>query len=100
MGKWAAERHLALIKSSCEAVYSGAEVEQCIQQSIQREMTSSRKSQPITLQGDKSGKVYTADECVGAIVNGVCHGSIVPKAGRHKTCYGQMINGRCTGAMY
>lgn len=45
-------------------------------------------------------KVYRADECIGAVVNGVCHGSILPKTANHPTCYGQMINGQCTGPMF
>jgi hypothetical protein len=45
--------------------------------------------------------VYSAHECIGAIVNGQCHGSILPDYSRpHQTCYGQMINGICTGAMF
>lgn len=45
-------------------------------------------------------KVYRQDECIGAIVNGVCHGSILPKSGYRPTCYGQMLSGRCTGPMF
>lgn len=45
-------------------------------------------------------KVYRADECVGAVVNGVCHGSIIPKGGYRPTCHGQMLNGQCTGPMF
>ena len=45
-------------------------------------------------------KVYSADECVGAVVNGLCHGTIIPKTGSRKTCYGEMISGICTGPMY
>ena len=44
--------------------------------------------------------VYRADECIGAIVNSVCRGSILPKQSVHKKCYGQMLNGRCTGPMF
>ncbi|WP_257296733.1 hypothetical protein [Endozoicomonas sp. YOMI1] len=45
-------------------------------------------------------KVYRSDECIGAVVNGVCHGSILPKTANHPTCHGQMINGKCTGPMF
>ena len=48
----------------------------------------------------QSQKVYSTDECVGAVVNGVCHGTIIPKTGYHKTCYGEMISGICTGPMF
>jgi hypothetical protein len=44
--------------------------------------------------------VYSAHECIGAVVNGACYGLILPDYSRpHPTCYGQMINGICTGAM-
>lgn len=49
-------------------------------------------------QGDNS--VYSPDECIGAVVNGQCHGSVLPKAGYHETCYGEMIGGRCTGPQF
>ena len=44
--------------------------------------------------------VYRQTECIGAVVNGVCNGSILPNAGYHPTCYGTMLNGQCTGPMY
>jgi hypothetical protein len=45
--------------------------------------------------------VYSPSECIGAVVMGVCHGSILPDYSRpHPTCYGQMLNGICTGPMF
>jgi len=44
--------------------------------------------------------VYKADECVGPIVNGVCHGGVIPKSAWQTKCYGQMLNGECTGPMF
>jgi hypothetical protein len=45
--------------------------------------------------------VYSPSECIGAVVMGVCHGSILPDYSRpHPTCYGQMLNGVCTGPMF
>jgi len=44
--------------------------------------------------------VYSPDECVGPIINGECHGSIIPKAGYRKKCYGDWIGGQCTGPMF
>jgi hypothetical protein len=45
--------------------------------------------------------VYSPNECIGAIVMGQCHGSILPDYSLpHPTCYGQMLNGRCTGPMF
>lgn len=50
--------------------------------------------------GSRPGTVYDASECIGAVVNGVCHGSIMPAPTYHQTCYGQMVGGICTGAQY
>jgi hypothetical protein len=44
--------------------------------------------------------VYRADECAGPIVNGKCHGSIIPKSAVHEKCYGEMLNGVCTGPQF
>ena len=44
--------------------------------------------------------VYSQDECIGAVVMGQCHGSILPKAGYHQTCYGSMLNGQCIGPQF
>lgn len=45
--------------------------------------------------------VYSSNECIGAVVNGQCYGSILPDYSRpHPTCYGQMLNGMCTGPMF
>jgi hypothetical protein len=45
--------------------------------------------------------IYSPNECIGAVVNGQCHGSILPDYSRpHPTCYGQMLNGMCTGPMF
>lgn len=47
----------------------------------------------------KYEKVYRADECIGPVINGRCHGSILQK-GYAPTCYGTMLNGQCTGPMF
>jgi len=44
--------------------------------------------------------VYRQDECVGAVVNGECHGGIALKSAWQTKCYGDMINGQCTGPMF
>jgi len=44
--------------------------------------------------------VYSPDECIGPVIMGECKGTIVPKGGYHKKCYGQMLNGQCTGPMF
>jgi hypothetical protein len=43
--------------------------------------------------------VYRAQDCIGAVVNGVCHGS-TGAAQPQATCYGQMLNGQCTGPQF
>jgi len=42
--------------------------------------------------------VYSPNQCIGAQVNGQCHGSVMgaPMA----TCHGQMLNGQCTGPIF
>jgi len=46
--------------------------------------------------------VYRADDCIGAVVNGVCHGAISPRGQIEQPtrCYGQMLNGQCTGPQF
>ena len=44
--------------------------------------------------------VYSPSQCIGAIVNGECHGSIMPNGSQPMTCHGQMLNGQCTGPMF
>lgn len=44
--------------------------------------------------------VYRAQDCIGAVVNGVCHGTINPSIQPVTHCYGAMINDQCTGPMY
>ena len=45
-------------------------------------------------------KVYHASECIGPVILGRCHGTILPKSGYHPTCYGTWLNGRCIGPMF
>jgi hypothetical protein len=44
--------------------------------------------------------VYSASECVGPIVAGVCHGAILPNQATHPVCHGEMLDGTCTGPMF
>lgn len=46
------------------------------------------------LQGET---VYPRSACIGAVVNGECHGSVLPSLSPPVRCYGQMLNGQCTG---
>lgn len=44
--------------------------------------------------------VYHASECIGAVVNGRCHGTIMPEPRPHPRCYGQWVMGHCTGPQF
>ena len=44
--------------------------------------------------------VYPASSCVGAVVNGVCNGQLMPDGGYHPVCYGTMLYGQCTGPQF
>jgi hypothetical protein len=49
------------------------------------------------LQGET---VYPRSACIGAVVNGECHGSVLPSPSPSVRCYGQMLNGQCTGPQF
>ena len=67
-------------------------------QPSQRDPTS-RKS--VTSAPNVSGTpIYRADECTGPVINGKCHGSIIPKSAVPQRCYGTMLNGQCTGPQF
>jgi hypothetical protein len=68
---------------------------------------SSGPSAPPVMGGEESGHnlgagqtVYSSDDCIGAVVNGVCYGTIAPGAPSLGTCYGEMTGGVCAGAMF
>lgn len=60
----------------------------------------SQQAQPTGQKVHDARKVYDASECIGAVVMGRCHGTILPKSAYHPTCYGAWLNGRCTGPMF
>lgn len=49
-------------------------------------------------QFNQNTTVVAPGGCIGAVVNGICHGT--PAAGSTMTCHGQMLNGMCTGPMF
>ena len=49
-----------------------------------------------TKSGDGGINFYMAEQCIGAVVNGVCHGSLTGRP--IGTCYGTMLHGQCIGA--
>jgi hypothetical protein len=58
-------------------------------------------SSPSQGQGAAQGqKAYRADECIGAVVDGRCHGAILPSGPPAKTCHGEWLGGQCTGPLF
>ena len=55
---------------------------------------------PFGSQAPTGQKVYGADECIGPVIMGRCHGAILPKKAYHPTCYGSWLNGQCIGPMF
>lgn len=53
-----------------------------------------------TDQSEPDRRVYDQSECVGPVVNGRCHGTILPNRAYHPTCHGEWINGQCTGPQF
>jgi len=51
-------------------------------------------------QSPGSTVVFPARECIGAVVNGVCHGGRISTDPMPVRCHGEMLNGRCTGPMF
>ena len=49
--------------------------------------------------GPSGQPVISSGDCIGAVVNGVCHGTPAPGA-QTATCHGQMVGGVCTGPMF
>jgi hypothetical protein len=66
---------------------------------------SDRGSEEVILERPREGpdeptKVYRADDCIGAVVNGVCHGSVIDTDPARQRCHGAWINGQCTGPQF
>jgi hypothetical protein len=64
--------------------------------------TSSTYSSKTYGSGSSAGtSIYSPDECIGAVVNGRCTGTINqnPSNVLRKKCYAAMINGECNGAI-
>lgn len=72
------------------------------QQQRANEAAVPRVSQPAPIQEHvaRGSKVYSAEECIGPVIMGKCHGSILPNGGYHPTCHGTWLAGRCTGPMF
>lgn len=78
-------------------------------QGLQASTQTSLSNKPLTIDGvvytpyngqPHEQTVYSASECVGPIVAGVCHGAILPNQATHPICHGKMLNGSCTGPMF
>jgi hypothetical protein len=64
----------------------------------QEESDSMQQDPPVAPQSGTP--VYKESDCIGAVVNGVCHGTIQSTDPMPQRCYGQMINGKCTGPQF
>lgn len=60
---------------------------------------SSPKIEPITPNRINVTPLYNADDCIGSSVNGMCYGSVLPKAKPSSYCRGIVVNGQCSGAV-
>jgi len=49
--------------------------------------------------GDTKRMIRESD-CIGAVVNGKCHGSTIDGDFDNKTCHGTIVNGECIGAKF
>jgi len=47
-----------------------------------------------------TNKMIRESDCIGAVVNGKCHGSTVDGDFDNKTCHGTILNGECIGAEF
>jgi hypothetical protein len=54
---------------------------------------------PAVPQTELGQPVISSGDCIGAVVNGVCHGTPAPGA-QTATYHGQMVGGVCTGPMF
>jgi hypothetical protein len=63
---------------------------------LPRQTTSMQQEMQVQQYGQPE---YRAQDCIGAVVNGVCHGSTSAEQPQ-ATCYGQMLNGQCTGPQF
>ena len=73
-------------------------------QSVGRPLVQQRpliqRQSPLVQHQSHGQTVYDEDECIGPVVNNRCHGSILPKGGYRKKCYGEWLGGQCTGPMF
>jgi hypothetical protein len=66
---------------------------------LPRQTTPIQQQQTTPVQQQYGQPVYRTQDCIGAVVNGMCHGS-TGAAQPQATCYGQMLNGQCTGPQF
>ena len=60
---------------------------------------STDESDPYVQLGD-TDKMIRASDCIGAVVNGKCHGQTIDDQWNNKTCHGAILNGECIGAEF
>ncbi|MXZ13025.1 MAG: hypothetical protein F4Y78_03300 [Candidatus Dadabacteria bacterium] len=53
------------------------------------------------LEDDRPGfPVYEESECIGPVINGVCHGGVIDTNPMRERCYGDWLMGECTGPQF
>ena len=88
------------LDACAQLYYAQHQLQQAVGLSGTSGRAGSMPDQNTTLDGDTSNKVYQASECIGAVVNNVCHGSVIDTQPMRQRCHGQMIGGRCTGPQF
>ncbi|MNR23776.1 hypothetical protein D3C85_1408150 [compost metagenome] len=68
-------------------------------QSVPMQQQQTTPLQQMQMQQQYGQPVYRAQDCIGAAVNGECHGS-TGAAQPQAACYGRMLNGQCTGPQF
>jgi hypothetical protein len=91
--------HVALSGCAPVAKFAGAQID-AVKASIPGKRAPAKPVGAQKQPAQPGTPVYSANECIGAVVNGRCHGSVIDTQPMRPRCYGQMIGGQCTGPMF
>jgi hypothetical protein len=69
-------------------------------ESLARQKRSRNVSRSSVIDQHDPRTVYSREECIGPVIMGQCHGSILPRGGYHEKCYGTWLNGKCIGPQF
>lgn len=65
----------------------------------QSSQITSPNIEPINTNQSNVTPLYSADNCIGSSVNGMCYGTVLPNAQPTSYCRGIVVNGQCSGAV-